>query len=108
MPARAMHPADETLDLRQVARSVLLRVKVVPGASRTRIAGLWNGALRVQLAAPPQQGKANRELVRFLARTLGCQPAQIEITGGRTHPLKQLRVAGLTAAKVRERLLGPT
>jgi len=53
----------------------LLLVHVVPGASRTEIAGLHGGRLKVRVAARPEKGAANRELLKFLARRLGL-PSQ--------------------------------
>lgn len=69
------------------AATVRLRVRVQPRASRTELAGEHDGALKVRLAASPVGGDANRELVRFVAKTLGVallvaqmgkgQPAEI-------------------------------
>ena len=51
-----------------------LEVKVFPGATRSEITGVTGGVLHVKVAAPPVRGKANKELVDFLARTLGVAP----------------------------------
>jgi len=52
-------------------RDVLITVKVVPGSSRTAIAGVLGGMLKVKVAAPPEKGKANRMLASLLAQRLG-------------------------------------
>ena len=93
-----MDASQELPELHEIPGGVELRVKVVPGASRTRIAGVWDGALRVQIAAPPEAGKANRELLKYLARVLGCKLAELHLVGGQTRPLKRVRIARDRAA----------
>ncbi len=87
------------------ADGTLLRVKVVPGASRSAVAGAYGDALRVQVAAPPEKGRANRALVAFLAERLGVRPAELEIVKGTSNPRKTVRVAGMVPADVLARLL---
>jgi hypothetical protein len=84
---------------------IVLRVKVVPGARRTQIAGVLGDRLKVQLAAPPQAGQANRALIALLARQLEIPRQQIVLIAGHTQPHKTLRITGLTAQDVRSRLL---
>jgi uncharacterized protein (TIGR00251 family) len=72
-------------------------VKVQPGASATRIRGEHGGALKVAVAAPPERGKANEELVRFLARALGCDRRALEIVAGETGRKKRVLVRGAEA-----------
>jgi len=70
-------------------------VKVVPGASRSRVAGVHGAALRVQVAAPPERGRANRELCATLADALGVRPADVEVVAGETSPRKTVAVRSL-------------
>lgn len=79
-------------------------VKVVPGASRTKVMGLLGDALKLAVAAPPEGGKANRAVVALLAEALGADRANVQIVSGQTQPLKRVFIAGLNAAQVRERL----
>ena len=69
-------------------------VRVVPRASRSAVAGTHDGALKVRVAAPPVEGAANEELVRFLARALGVSRRDVEIVGGHTSRTKIVRAAG--------------
>ena len=69
-------------------------MRVVPRASRSGVAGEHDGALRVRVAAPPVDGAANEELIRFLARLLNVPSRDVEITSGQTSKLKQIRVRG--------------
>jgi uncharacterized protein (TIGR00251 family) len=73
---------------------IVFTVRVVPRASRSGVAGEHDGALRVRVAAPPVDGAANAELVRFLARLFNVPLRDVEITSGQASKLKQIRVRG--------------
>jgi uncharacterized protein (TIGR00251 family) len=75
-------------------------VRVVPRASRSRIAGEYDGVLRVRLAAPPVEGAANEELVHMLARELKVHVRDVEITSGHASRLKQVRVSGASGSSL--------
>jgi uncharacterized protein (TIGR00251 family) len=80
-------------------------VRVIPRSGKNEVAGvLADGTVKIRLAAPPVEGKANEALVRFLAETLGVRPNRIEIVGGATGRNKLVVIAGLEAAEA-ERLL---
>ena len=76
--------------------SVTFAVRVQPRASRSEIVGELDGALKIRLAAPPVDGAANEELIRFLAKAFGVARAQIKIISGATARQKLLRVDGIT------------
>ena len=77
----------------------------MPNAPQTQVQGLHDGALRIRLKAPPVDGKANQELVAWLARELKVPRASIELIRGDTARRKQLRVAQPSVANARwERL----
>ena len=59
-----------------------LRLVVQPGASRTLVTGIHDGCLKVRVAAPPVDGRANEEIVRWMARRLGLTRAQVRIAAG--------------------------
>jgi uncharacterized protein (TIGR00251 family) len=68
-----------------------LRVKVIPRSAKTEIAGtMADGTLEIRIAAPPEKGKANDELIRFLAAHYGVN--HVEIISGHTAPLKIVRL----------------
>jgi uncharacterized protein (TIGR00251 family) len=69
-----------------------LAIKVVPGASRTEIAGVLGKRLKVRVAAPAEGGKANRALVRLLGEWLGVR--DVEIVAGESSAEKTVRVVG--------------
>jgi hypothetical protein len=62
-------------------------------------------AVKIRLAAPPVDGAANEELVRFLAERLGLPRSAVTIATGARGRRKIVRIAGLTAAEARQRLL---
>jgi uncharacterized protein (TIGR00251 family) len=90
--------------LREVPGAVLLEVLVQPRASRTRAVGEHGGRLKIQLAAPPVDGEANRALVEFLAEALGIRKADVAIERGETGRRKTIRVVGAGATAVRAAL----
>ena len=64
------------------SQGYLLRLTVVPGAQRTEVVGLYGDRLKVRLAAPPEKGAANRELLDFLARSLNLPKSSLKLTLG--------------------------
>lgn len=77
-----------------------ITIKVHPNRTPTRFRGERDGRLVFDVGAPPEQGKANAELVRFLARALRVPRAAVEIVAGATSGIKRVRIAGRTAAEV--------
>lgn len=69
-----------------------IRVKAVPGSSRSRIAGVLGDRLKVQVAAPPEGGKANRAVAEVLAGWLGLAKSEVELISGASQAAKVFRV----------------
>jgi len=61
---------------------VYLRILVTPKAKRTRVVGLHGDRLKISIKAPPVDGKANKELVAFLAKSLSVSKSSISLEGG--------------------------
>jgi uncharacterized protein (TIGR00251 family) len=74
----------------------LLAIRVQPNASVTKVAGEHGDELKVRLAAPPVDGKANAELVRFLARAVGAPRSQVTVVRGQSSRSKVVRIAEVT------------
>jgi len=70
-----------------------LRIKVVPGSSRSAIAGPLGDRLKIRVAAPAEGGKANRAVIALLKEWLGAR--DVEIVAGHAHAEKTVRVLGL-------------
>jgi uncharacterized protein len=90
------------LALTETPAAVTFDVRVVPRAAKTAAAGVHGDALKVRVAAPPVEGAANEELVRYFARTLGVAPRAVEILSGQSSRTKVVRICGATAAQVRQ------
>ncbi len=86
------------MDVRNDA--VRFPVRVVPRASRTEIAGIHAGSLRIRLQAPPVEGAANDALVDFLASELHVARGAVRIVTGRSSRSKVVEVHGIDAAAV--------
>lgn len=82
-----------------------LTVRVTPRARRTEIAGfLEDGILRIRIAAPPVEGKANAALVEFLAKVLSVRKNRIEVVAGDKSLDKIISVTDLSADEVQRRV----
>ena len=85
--------------------SCRLKVKAVPGASRSEIVGRLGEALKIRVAAPPEGGKANRETLELLAERLGLPAASVTLVSGAASPAKVVELRGITAEQAWARLL---
>lgn len=77
-----------------------IQLKVVPNASRTRIVGEYQGALKVAVAVPPEKGRANEAVIDLLAASLGLRRHQLTIESGATTARKTLSISGVRADAV--------
>lgn len=81
--------------------AITFTVKVVPRASKSEIVGELDGALKARIASPPVDGAANAELIKLLAKTFGVSKSNIEITGGPTSKIKQIKITNIDAENFR-------
>ncbi len=81
--------------------TVLLSLHVQPKASKSRVVGLHDGCLKVAVAAPPIEGRANKEVVKLVAGILGIAARQVTVKTGALSRKKLLVVKALSAAEVR-------
>ncbi len=79
----------------QTEGKLTLQIRVIPKSAKTEWAGLMEGGVfKVRIAAAPDKGKANDELIRFLASELGVRRPQVEIVAGATSQNKLVRITG--------------
>lgn len=83
----------------------LLLIHVQPRARRTEVVGPHGDAIKIRVAAPPVDGAANEELVRFLAERLAVRRGAVTIVSGIASRHKAVRVTGMDAVAARRRLL---
>ena len=88
------------------ANGVTLRLHIQPGAKKTEVVGLHGEALKIRLAAPPVDGKANACLLAFLADRLDVAKSAVSLISGDSSRAKRVRVAGIDASAVQARLGG--
>ncbi|HYD00160.1 MAG TPA: DUF167 family protein [Phycisphaerales bacterium] len=79
-------------------------VKVVPGASRDGLAGVLGDRLKVRVAAPPVDGKANRAVEALLASACGLHARNATVVAGHTRPEKTVELRGIDGPGARRRL----
>ena len=86
------------------ARMARLSVRLTPRSSRDRVIG-WDGeTLRLATTAPPVDDKANKSVVKFLAKTLGVAAKNVSIEVGRASRAKLVAVAGLSPGQLKAKL----
>jgi len=90
--------------IKESADGVTFKVRVQPRASNTELAGEYGDAVKIRIAAPPVDGKANDECRRFIARLIGVPAARVDIVSGDTHRDKLIRVSGVSTQRVRDAL----
>jgi uncharacterized protein (TIGR00251 family) len=79
---------------------ITLTLHIQPGAKKTEFAGRHGDALKIRLAAPPVDGKANEALVKFIATTLHLPKSSVMLKSGQTSRHKVLEITGATAESV--------
>jgi uncharacterized protein (TIGR00251 family) len=92
--------------IEQTSNGILLRLKVVPRASRTEIAGIHGGLVRIKLAAVPVDCSANEALIRFLAERMALPRSAVRLVSGRTSRSKVVVISGASLEQV-EHTLSP-
>lgn len=85
-------------------KGATILVLVAPRASRTKVVGVHDGRLKVQLSAPPVDGAANTQLVEFIAGELGVRRGDVGLISGQSSRRKTLLVTGVTPDEVRRAL----
>ena len=96
VPESAIRPAP--------SGGAVLRVKIVPGASRSEIVGGHGDRVKIAIAVPAEKGGANRALELLLAEALNLTRRSITIASGATSPEKEVLISGMEPDQLRERL----
>jgi uncharacterized protein len=84
--------------------SLLICIYVQPRASRTGLCGIYGDSLKVAIAAPPVDGRANREIIAYLSALLKIPKKEIAIISGAQSRKKKFRITSFTEGEVRKRL----
>ena len=97
--------ADDFFDVEETESgptSIVLRVRVQPGAGRASVTGRHGDALALKVAAPPIGGRANSECLEFVADLLSVRKSQVEIVSGEKSRVKRVRVVDIDPAQARD------
>jgi uncharacterized protein (TIGR00251 family) len=86
------------------AEGCVVPVRAQPGARRAGVQGEQNGALKVAVTAPPEDGRANAALAEALREALGLKRSQLELLSGQTSRDKRFLVRGLAKAELERRV----
>lgn len=90
--------------IQSVPDGVVINVRVIPRAGRSRLDGTRGGAILARLQAPPVDGRANDQLIALIAAALDIPPRAVSILTGERSRQKRLRIAGIDAATAAARL----
>lgn len=86
--------------LRAEGDGVMLSLHIQPGAKKTEVAGPHGEALKIRLAAPPVDGKANAALLAFIAAKVGAGRTAVELVSGQTSRTKRVCIRDITPQTV--------
>ena len=93
------------LTIRELDEDAVFVTKIVPGSSGpTRICGLLDGMLKIKVSAPPERGKANQCLLKFLAQELSVKKNAVSIISGKNSPVKHVQISGISADTLLKKL----
>jgi uncharacterized protein (TIGR00251 family) len=92
------------IPLQESGSGIAFAVKVHPRAKKNAITGELGDALKVSLTTPPIEGRANEACIEFFAKLLKVPRSSVTIASGQTSRNKVIRVAGISAAELRNRI----
>jgi uncharacterized protein (TIGR00251 family) len=98
-----MSPSQNHDALSATADGVAVKIKVVPNASRTKIAGQLGDRIKLAVAAPPEAGKANKAVRRLLADLFDLPLGEVRITAGLSQPRKTVELLGISLCEAANR-----
>jgi uncharacterized protein (TIGR00251 family) len=88
-------------------KSTRIQIQIHPGAKKNEVLRFQDGVWHLKIAAPPVEGKANKELIEFLSEILGVSKSRITIDKGITSRRKLIVVEGMTDAEVTKQFQNP-
>ena len=86
---------------------LVLDLYIQPKASRSRIIGLYDNAIKLAVSAPPIDGRANKEVIAFMAKLFKLSKSSIEIISGHQGRRKKLLISGGLSEKKASEILAP-
>jgi uncharacterized protein len=90
----------ELIEVNEKNGIVTFKIRAQPRAAKTEMVGEYSGALKLRIAAPPVDGKANDEVIKFFSRLFGVPNRNVEIVGGDSSRDKIIGIHGVSMARV--------
>lgn len=84
--------------------TVMLKVLLLPRASKNELVGIHGDCLKIKVTSPPVEGQANKKLCEFLSKLMGIGKRQVEIIEGQRSRVKKVRISDKSIDEVRKRL----
>ena len=81
-----------------------IKYRIIPNARKTELAGEYANAVKIKLSAPPIEGKANTELIKYLSKSLGVSKSSIAFVSGETSKDKLLEIPNFDMKAIIEKL----
>ena len=91
-----------SIQISEQEEAVIVNVRVIPRASKSEIVGMHDGALKIRISAPPVDGAANAEIIRFLAKSFGVSKSDVFILSGETSKNKRIKIENLSKSSFEE------
>jgi uncharacterized protein (TIGR00251 family) len=88
-------------------KDTTLKVYLQPKSSKNEIGGAYRDGIKIRVTAPPSEGKANKALIKFLAKELRIPESNIEILKGHHSREKILRISGLSNFPIQSPIQSP-
>lgn len=100
------YPGHFFMIYQETPQGIIVRFRIIPNANKNQIVGLANEEIKVRIAAHPEKGKANEELIAFLAKILHLAKSKIEIVQGASNRHKRLLISDISLNNLRKYLEG--
>ena len=89
------------LPIKETKDAVIFNIRVVPRSSRCELVEIQEDALKIKITAPPVEGKANEECIKFIADKLGISKSRVAIIAGHKSKRKTIAVSGLKSRDIK-------
>ncbi len=83
---------------------IIIKVKIVPDSSKNKIIGVYNDSLKINITAPPVEGKANKKCIAYLAKYFDVAKSKIEIISGQTSKNKLIKIYDISQKEFLEKI----
>lgn len=95
---------DEQWDIETDGKGCCFTIRVSAGANRNQVRGIHQGALKVSVTQIAEKGKANREVLKLLSKTIGLKRSELMLKSGETSRLKKIYCSGISIEELRCKL----